>query len=201
MKANIPVNEIVSLLEDYLPNELVKLRQNFPNQRSILSSGQILGETNTDELKLKMELSLSGLKAILQQCKEKIPKIKSRLKNISRLQFVSQLMVLISGATIISILQEGELLWVKYVSSILVLIGSIVNLYTQHISNSAYNEKSMINIYESLTEHYIEAEQLQKDLEFYNRLESLEDKEDEVVEIINSVNEASLELKKVLINI
>jgi len=200
MKANVPVNEIVSLLEDFSPIELEKLRQNFPKQRSILSSGQILGETNKDELKLKMELSLSGLKVILQQCKEKIPKLKSRLKKISRLQFISQLVVLISGATIISILQRGELKWLTYLSSTLVLIGSIINLYTQNISNSAYNEKSMMNIYETLTDHFIEAEQLQKDLEFYNSLESLQGKEDEIPEIIKNVNKASLEIKKVLFN-
>lgn len=197
--SNLPINEIVSLIEDYAPNELIRIKKDFPNNEKLLQVGQTLGEGDDRTLIVKMSVCTSGLRIIIEKCKELMPKIKRQIDRIYKLQLVSQIVVALSGAAIISTLQQDGFGWLKYLSSILVLIGSIIGIYVQHTSNSIYNNSSLFSIYSNLNENYLQAEQHLLDLEIMSQLSTIsETSKNELKQIIQNANTTSIQIRKII---
>lgn len=197
--SNLPINEIVALIEDFAPSELTRIKRKFPNDEKILESGQILGEGDDRILIVKMSVCISGLRVIVEKCKELMPKIKLKIDRVSRLQLVSQIVVALSGAAILSTLQQVGFEWLKYVSSILVLTGSILGIYVQHISNSIYNNSSLFSTYSNLHENYLQAEQHLLDLEMMSQIYPIdENNKSELKQIIQNANSTSIQIRKII---
>lgn len=195
----LQINELIALIEDFSPNELNRLKKEFPNATSILRTGQHLGEGDNNLLIVKMSVCISGLNIIISKCKDLMPKMKKKIDKISTLQLISQLIVALSGAAIISTLQQEGFIWLKYISSALVLIGSLLGIYVQHISNSIYNNNSFFSIYSALNENYLQAEQHLTDLEIFSKINQMDDKcIEEVSQIIRNANATSIQIRKLI---
>lgn len=194
-----PINEIVSLLEQFLPDKLSLLKKQFPEYADLLKSGQVLGDGNEKLLAVKISVCVAGLNLIIEKCKEIMPRLKRKIHRISRLQLASQIVVITSGATIISTLQSQGYNWVKYFSAILVLIGSILGIYVQHISTSVYNDSSLFNVYSSLNENYLKAEQQLIDIGILSQATPLDEiSKAEITTIIQAANATCVQIRKII---
>jgi hypothetical protein len=148
------INYLVSFLNRNDKDKLVTLKQKFEEFQDYLEPGVIM---ETDEIspkiaeyKFRLEVCNSGLLSIFKDAEKKVSQLRIKLKNLNNLQLVSQLIVLLSGATILLTLQNnfGEnYTWLKYIAPSLVLIASILTIWAKNKSESFLTGNK--NLYES----------------------------------------------------
>jgi hypothetical protein len=148
------INFLVSYLNNNDKNKLVTLKQKFEEFQEYLEPGIIL-ESNEkifeiEEYKFRLELCNVGLLSIFKKAEQDILKSRIKLKKINNIQIVSQLIVLLSGATILLTLQDdfgGNFKWLKYIAPSLVLVASILTIWAKNKSESFLVGNK--NLYES----------------------------------------------------
>jgi len=197
-----PINEIIGLLHSYDESELSRLRDEFPEYAELLKPGITLGEEEVKdelrELKVRALVCKTGLNLIFKESEKILPKIKSRLKLLNNIQFVSQIVVAISGASLIAFLQEKHGETIKMVFGSLTLISALLTLFVQHKSGTiASGQNSLSKIFNELmdyklnAEHFLEELRIIEDLNFSSTTEY-------VSQIIQKSNDISLQMKKII---
>ena len=194
-----PINEIIGLLYSFDESELSKLKSEFPEYSELLKPGILLGEEEVEdelrELKVRTAVCKTGLNLILKKSEKILPVIKSRLKLLNNVQFISQIVVAISGASILAFLQErqGEI-----VIGSLALIASLLTLFVQHKSGTiALGENSLSKIFNDLTDYKLKAEHYLEELSIIEEL-NFSSSKDQVSQIIQKSNDISLQMKKII---
>ncbi|WP_298541892.1 hypothetical protein [uncultured Aquimarina sp.] len=198
-----PINEIVGLLNAYSQSELSSIQEEFPEYEKFLKPGIIMGEDEASEdeikeLKIRTKVCKTGLNLIIQKSAEFLPKVKSRLKLLNSVQFISQIVIAITGASIMVFLQEKHGESVKIIIGCLTLIAAILTLYVQHKSGTiGLGENSLSKIFNDLTdskltaEHYLQELKIIEELNFSSSVE-------EVSQIIKKSNDISSDMKKII---
>ena len=194
-----PINEIIGLLYSFDESELSKLKSEFPEYSELLKPGILLGEEEVEdelrELKVRTAVCKTGLNLILKKSEKILPVIKSRLKLLNNVQFISQIVVAISGASILAFLQErqGEI-----VIGSLALVASLLTLFVQHKSGTiALGENSLSKIFNDLTDYKLKAEHYLEELSIIEEL-NFSSSKDQVSQIIQKSNDISLQMKKII---
>ncbi len=148
------INFLVSFLNSNDKNKLVSLKQKFEEFQEYLEPGVIMGtdeeSTAIEEYKFRLEVCNAGLLSIFKRAEQTISQLRIRLKKLNNIQLVSQLIVLLSGATILSTLQndfEENYKWLKFVAPSLVLVASILTIWAKNKSESFLTGNK--NLYES----------------------------------------------------
>lgn len=197
-----PINEIIGLLYNFGQSDLEGLRKSYPQYSELLKPGILLGEENTinetEELKVRSEVSKIGLKLILGKTDKLLPKIKNRLKLLNNIQFISQIVVTISGASILVFLQEKHGETVKYIVGGLTLLAGLLSLFVQNKSGTiGLGENSLSKVFSTLTDHKLNAEHYLDELIILEKLNYSSSK-DQISQIIQKSNEISLSMKKII---
>jgi len=182
-----PINEIVGLLNTFGEGELSKLKEQYPEYSEMLKPGLTLGEEDIKdelkELKIRATICKTGLNLILGKANGLLPKIKSKLKLLNNVQFISQIIVAISGASILIFLQEKYEDTTRLAVGTLTLFAGLLSLFVQHKSGT--------------TDYKLNAEHFLEELIIIERLDFSSSKE-QVSQIIQKSNEISLQMKKII---
>lgn len=190
-----PINEIVGFLNQKFPDVLESIRDKYPEQKDILKLGIIAGEKvkEKDDIKVRLEVSVTGIKNATKHCKKLVDKVKKELKRSKNIQFVSQLITTISSASIFGSLAL-ELPTVTYLVALLTLISSIFALFSKHLLESPLMKKSnLYDIFKSLVESQAEADLLLQDLSIYSKLQKYDTK---VLDSISRTNALCARIRK-----
>lgn len=197
-----PINEIIGLLHAFDEFELSKLKDEFPAYAELLKPGITLGEEIVNdelrELKVRASVCKAGLKLILKKSEEILPKIKSRLKFLNNVQLISQIVVVISGASILGFLQEKHGETIKIVIGSLTLTAALLTLFVQHKSGTiALGENSLSKIFNDLTDYKLNAEHFLDELRIIEKL-NFSSSMEQVSQIIQKSNNISLQMKMII---
>ncbi|HAS42132.1 MAG TPA: hypothetical protein DCS93_16765 [Microscillaceae bacterium] len=162
-----PVNEVYDLLSLHDAQELNKLKAKYKGKgkgeyqdyEHIFSAGIIAGEGEDDELLVRANLSLLGLKYILLRSKRLLPKLQKRIKGFNNIQLISQIIIAISGATLLTTFRKPFEPLTKIVVGALALTGSLLSIYVQkRLGNVALGEKSLAKLLNDLIDQQAKAE-------------------------------------------
>ncbi len=179
-ESQLPVDEIVGFLNSYHNETLIKLKTKYPEYSEIFEIGIRAGEEIRDknELEVRTELCIEGLKAIVLSCEEYIPKIRKKIRTSNRLSFTAQIIILISSGSIILLLKENYGKLMGYIGASLALIGSIISLIAQNrLSNLRPNSDDLVKTLEKLVSNKLEAQRILQELKisikFQNSFETI----------------------------
>jgi hypothetical protein len=98
---DIKVNSLVSALERYNQEEMIRLRKEFPNERILLSSGISLGRQSAGA-KALVKLATEALTVLRTRLDVVILAIRRRVSLARRLRFLGSLIAAVSSAGLIS---------------------------------------------------------------------------------------------------
>ncbi|HZG00197.1 MAG TPA: hypothetical protein VEY71_04300 [Chitinophagales bacterium] len=202
-----PINEVINLLEAYAPAELQDLKKTYPEQENALRRGINAGETpapndgrvgTQDELYVRVVATIKGLELVIRKCNEVQPMLKTRLRNLGKVQFVSQLVVALSGATLLAMLQKENNILFNTISGSLTLCGAILTLFVQHRSGTVVpGSRSLFQLYDPLVDNKIAAEHSLQELSIAVDTYQHQSKE-KVAELVSKSNGICWEMKKLL---
>ncbi|AXG71669.1 hypothetical protein KORDIASMS9_03926 [Kordia sp. SMS9] len=199
---NAPINEIVGFLEIFGKKEIQKIRSQYPNYEDILKPGILMGDKDIDdeieELKVRTHISKVGINIMIQKADSVLPKIKSKLKIHSRIQFISQITLAISS-TLILIYPLEEINQIsKFLLGIITLVPSLLTIYVQHKSGiTGYNEGNLSKIFNDLVDHKLNAEHYLRELIILDKLKPSTSIK-YAQETIKKSNIISIEIKKII---
>lgn len=199
MKANI--NEIVGLIQVTDPKVLEKLQGQFPEYADLFQPGIILGEADETidptEILARGTICKAGLELVLKQCNEKLPMLKRRLKRLGNVQLTSQIIVGISGASLLTQPANANPA-MNYAAGGLALLGSLLTIYSQHKSGTVLNSsQSIFSFYEKLVDNKLEAEQLLTDVGLALQVFEKSNQE-KLPGIVAKGNQICMEIRKIL---
>ena len=199
-KNNIPqVDEIVGLLNNLNKPELQKLQErNIGNP--ILDIGIICGDKTEDEIELRLEVLNLGIASINKKCEDILPILRKRIKLLGYLQFISQIVITISGASLIATLEKDGFITVKYISAFLALIGGLITMFVQFKSGTLA-EQNLIKTYLILTNYQLDAESIAQEASILKKFADNEDEKEQVVRLIKKGNDLCRKFKQALITI
>lgn len=197
-----PINEIIGLLSTFGESELSALKDQYPEYSEMLKPGLTLGEEDikneVKELRIRAIICKTGLNLILGKADGLLPKIKSKLKLLNNIQFISQIIVAVSGASILIFLQEKHGDTIKLVIGALTLFAGLLSLFVQHKSGTiAMGGNSLSKVFNELTDYKLNAEHFLEELTIIEKLDFSSSKE-QVSQIIQKSNEISLKMKKII---
>lgn len=199
--SNLNINEVVGYLEMIAPAALMKLRNDFPEYSAILEPGITLGDSNLysnpAEALVRGLACKAGLENVLVKCKELTPVVKKRLKNLGNLQLGSQVMIGLSGASLLSQLST-TFPTITIISGVLTTFGSIITVVVQHRSGTLLNNsQSVMSIYDKLIDNKFEAEQQLMEIDLALQAYS-ENNPERLVILTNKSNQICLEIRKII---
>jgi hypothetical protein len=201
-KVSANINEVIGYLELADPNALETLRTEFPEYDSILQQGITLGDdktlySNPNEALVRGVACKTGLESVLKKCDELLPLLKRRLKTLGNVQLGSQIMIGISGASLLTQL-VNTLPSITVITGMLTLLGSILTLFVQHKSGTILNNsQSIFSFYDKLVDNKFEAEQ--QLLEIDLALQAYKnDNPDRLVIVVNKSNQICLDIRKII---
>jgi hypothetical protein len=197
-----PINEIIGLLSLFDKLELSNLRDEFPEYTELLKPGITLGEEEVKdelrELKVRAKVCKTGLNLILEKSEKILPKIKYRLKLLNNIQFISQIVVAISGASILVFLQERHGEMIKIMVGSLTLVSALLTLFVQYKSGTiTLGENSLSKIFNNLMDYKINAEHFLEELKIIEEL-NFSSSTEQVSQIIQKSNDISLQMKIII---
>jgi len=198
-----PIDELIGFLNKYDNTQIALLKQKFPNHFKLFSEGVILGEEYNDELEVRAESCRIALDSIVKKCDEVIPLLKEKMKQLNVIQLFSQIIVAIGGASIFGLIQNDGFYVVKYIAASFVLIGSIINIYFQFVSNSLLpDSNSFFKDYNGVIDCSINSQKCLFEITTLLKItqKTKEDKKELRMQI-GKGNELAYELKKHLIKI
>jgi hypothetical protein len=207
IKSNQPrVDEIIGFLHDVASQKIQELEAKYPQDAKLFKKGIELGDADKsaeNELDIRADICLKGLEAVNSKCSELIPQIKKRLSKIGKLQLANQIIVALGGASILTLLQSDGYLSLKYIGAVLVLIGSLLNIYFLHLSNTITPEgNSIFKTFDLVVSNNFDAQKIHQELTILNQVSHKTEKNvEEIKKNIERGNEICFELKKILIKL
>lgn len=158
-------------------------------------SEQVNRASKENELRLK--IVKSSLEVIISKCNSFIPKLKTRLKRLNNIQLISQMIIAVSGASLLITLSNEANISISYLIGVLTLICSLLTLYVQSKSVSMNpHSGSLFKIYDDLVNLHINAEQKLSELVIYSSLNEISD--ERLPKILSDSNELCIEIRKLI---
>jgi hypothetical protein len=161
------IDEIVAFLEKNAPNSIEKIRDSNPSFKSILKSGEVLGNsTDTEELKVRANVCLTATDAAIKICNDQLVKLKSRLKGSQKIGLWGQIVTTIGSASVITTL-AAKLPEMAYVGGGLGLAGALVPIIIEQRNKGLDKNKQLDETYTDLIKFKLEAERNAQELNFF----------------------------------
>ncbi|MEL6624663.1 MAG: hypothetical protein AAFO96_07535 [Bacteroidota bacterium] len=208
---NPRTNEVIGFLQLHAQQDLDNLRAEFPELRNLLEVGVEMGEPvqqldkqldargelapEARKVLMYAKLTEKALGEMLIKADQMTVKLRRRIKRAQNVQFVSQIVVAIGGATLLSDIGKEED-WVKYAAGAAALVGSILTLVVQRLQVGTFSGgNNLTSVYDDLIELKVEAQQLQTQLKV--SLEFVEETEQwkELEKILNATNDITSDIQ------
>ncbi len=176
MSQAVQINGIIGLLSKFSPSVIESLQTNHPEFKDLLKTGTTMkiGEPRVEQdnvsyQKFLAQVSIEGMKESLKLCDQVIPKIKSKLLFSGKLKFFAQIITVVAGASIFTLLTQSEnyAQIAKYVSAGLVLVATLLPLSAKYIEGGfAEGTDNLSKSYEELVDFRLQAAQILPMIEF-----------------------------------
>jgi len=192
------INEIVNFLVKNDKAQLDALKHKYPQYTQFLESGIILddtGDIKEDELKFRLIVSEQGLNSLFIKGKRLLSALRNKIKRLDTVQLVSQIIVVISGATILSTLAANfdNSIILNYLPPSLVLIGALLTLYIKSRSESfLFNNENLYELYSKLISLNIEAKLLLTELEIVKKYFTIDNAKQNIEKANGLIKELSI---------
>ena len=213
-------NEIVGLLKTYAPEKLGDLRKRFPSLESFLEEGITMGDvqvierlesteeisskgversvTKNEEIQFRLDLCKEGLESILVLCDQFVPKLRKKLLRLKNTQLISQVLIAISGASIIAMLGKENSTF-NLIAASLAIIGSLLTIFIQHQS-TGIGEKSqnLSNYFTQLVALKTKAERQLLEIKIHKKFNDNADHK-ELTTLVNESNSLCEDVREILL--
>lgn len=135
---NLSIDKIVDFLREYNSDEYRRVERDRPLNASLTGGGddQSLGD---EEIKYRLNVAKSGLANVVAPSQMAFDAAKGKLKKLNTWQLIGQIVVLLSGATILGTIQSTfakDWGYFNLIAPSLVLIGSIITLVHKNKSQA-----------------------------------------------------------------
>lgn len=187
----VRIRKALIILANEITNGITDISRSTPNHQTI-------EESIKKETELRLELVISSLRIVTEQCEKVIPQLKQKIKRLNNLQLISQIIIAISGASLLTVLNSETSKIMNLVIGFLTLSGSLLTIYVQYKSYAMdSSSKSLLVVYEEISNLYIDADHNLAELKVYGQLET-EASANRLRELISNGNELCLRLRKLL---
>jgi hypothetical protein len=183
------INEIVWLLERFNPAALEQLREQYPEETSVLTKGLILGSKPVSATGMKVRISacLTGLKSGINVCEEMLPRTRQKLRRANSLRFASEIITVVAGASIFTVLATNFEHQIRYVVAGLALLGSLLALAATYVGGTFHPAAgNLFDYYKELIDCQVDAKRIQQELEFWKHSDL---KDSSIEDAVNSGND------------
>jgi hypothetical protein len=193
MGKGIKVNALVDALNRYQPEQLDKLRQQYPEQSELLALGQLMGEVNPDTI-LVAKLAIMTLKAIKTPARSILNLLRRRLKQARKIRLMGNIVTAISSAGLISaVLVDSK--GAALASALINLASSVSQLISQHLESSSFgNQKGIQELFDQLVETVVDIEELESKLAVALKIQ---DNPEELLRLAQESNALVAQVRKV----
>ncbi|MEG4535229.1 hypothetical protein [Microcoleus sp. D2_18a_D3] len=193
MGKGIKVNALVDALNRYQPEQLDKLRQQYPEQSELLALGQLMGEVNPDTI-LVAKLAIMTLRAIKTPGRNILNRLRRRLRRARKIRLMGNIVTAISSAGLISaVLVESK--GAAIASALINLVSSVSLLISQHLESSSLgNQNGLQELFDQLVEAVVDIEDLESKLTVALKTQ---DNEDELLRLAQEANALVAQVRKV----
>ncbi|MDX6383281.1 MAG: hypothetical protein QOK48_854 [Blastocatellia bacterium] len=191
------VNELVGLLDKYSPETLTALRRKHPQFSELLKPGKLCGDSDGQHSlqTFLAEVALDGMKEGIKLCDSALPVLKKRLLIASKVKFTAQIIAVIGGASIFTLLAQSQeyAVYAKFISAGLVLVGTVLPLVAQYVEGGLFQGGEAIKqLYEDLVECKLEATQILPQIEYCLKSKLTEP----IAEQVSKANGLSVRIRK-----
>ncbi len=199
------ISSIIALLYETAPEALGKLQDQYPEHRKLLRPGKTLGTNQeidnhngiVDETRVRVDLCRSALQIVLVRCEECLPRLKKRLKSLGIAQLISQIIISITGASLVVKSAQTSPL-VNNIIGGLVIVSSLLAIFIQYRTGTLVDHsQSIFSYYDQLVDTQLTAEQHLNELEVIVRTGNTTDHARIDSEIV-AANGICLSIKKIL---
>jgi hypothetical protein len=172
----VPINEIIGLLSRVDQKALDALAVKYPGSSELLKPGLIAGARRSGnieppvmaDLEIRAEVSLLGVTKAKEIASWLAPLCRGRLKNAGRLILASQVVTLITGASILGSLQQ-EYMWITYFLAGMNLFASLGGIFVRYLKGSGREQDALEKDYEDLVLILAGAEEIQMELTLWQK--------------------------------
>ncbi|SRR6266404_7947188 len=158
-----PVEELVTLLESYAPEELTELRELYPSEEYRLRSTKILGDGDIP-LALAVDTCIRGMRAALDLCSKEMKPLATKLVRAKRLQNIGKIISAIGSASLFGLLAT-RYESAKYAASALAFVGTLLPEIGGVLSATIHpEEKNLFDYHRRLADLESEALEIRDEL-------------------------------------
>ena len=193
MGKGIRVDALVNALNRYQPEQLDKLRQQYPEQSELLALGQLMGEVTPDTI-LVAKLAIMTLKAIKTPARSILNLLRRRLKQARKIRLMGNIVSAIRSAGLISaVLVDSK--GAALASALINLVSSVSQLISQHLESSSFgNQKGIQELFDQLVETVVDIEELESKLAVALKIQ---DNPEELLRLAQESNALVAQVRKV----
>jgi hypothetical protein len=162
------IDSIVRLLQNFEPTALAELRQGYPDEPSLFRDRIVMGSEPTSQsgLKVRTAVCAKGLSSAMRVCNRLLPIIRKKLRRANYLRFISEIITVIAGASVFTVLATNFPGFVRYVVAILALAGSLLAMAATYFGGTFHPAGgSLADNYTELVDCQVEAKQLLGELQ------------------------------------
>lgn len=203
MTTNQPkINEIVNYLKNFDNDQLNSLKKEFPEYEKFLKPGIILGDENegteNEEYKFRLAVAEKGLRVIFMDSEKLYIKLKPKLKSINNVDLTSQIISLIGGATMLTLIEKdlgAAYNWIKYIAPGAIVISSLLSLFAKNrLESTLGGEDNLFKLTNTIIQYNAEAKALLAEIEVSKTFFAIE----KAKGIIESANKLAKEMEVVI---
>lgn len=203
-------------LQQHDPEGLRLLKAQFPNHSLTPASFDTLASVSSrtageesfeldettpeaqDEISLRLAIARQTLKRIYAKAETVLPAFRRRLSSLKTWQFASQILIALSGASLLTTLGETSPLFTMIAGG-LALLGSLITIYAQYRSTGlGEGTGSLTELYTKLVEKRAAVLRNLRELEVLSRFGAAQRDPQEVADIIQDSDNLSEEVGRIL---
>lgn len=174
------IRDLIFLLEKYDTRSLNDLRRQYPRYRAYLEPDGVAlvakANVTSDEYRFRLNVCKKGLEGALSSASLALPQLVEKLKRLRNLELINQIIIFISGATILSMVRKdlgNSYNWVKYIAPSLVLISSVITIIVKNRSVSFFSgNQNLYQLVSSLGILMNTANYLTQDIDIIQEIDS-----------------------------
>ena len=180
------IDNVVKLLKKFDPNSLEALRLEYPEEADRLRVGIVMGPKASTNLRLAA--SAKGLNSAVKTCNSVLPQIRKKLKRANSIRLISELMTILAGASVFTVLATSFPNFVRYTIATVALAGSLLALIATYMGGTFHpTGGSLADAFADLVECQVEAKGILQELKVLSSEDSTDSSADETIRAGNDL--------------
>lgn len=178
------INNLVDLIATNDKDALNKLRNNYPEYKAVLTSGNIQLGPDSKKIAFIIDTAIGAMTVAQQNTNDGFSKMKKKISSASKIRFAGQAIASItSGGLLTSVLSKSSP-YLILIGAIICFVANLCALFVQYQEKALIGgEGSLLTEYNKMVNFRIKAFSLEKDLIVLKEIaESLNEIKDKVAE-------------------